>query len=257
MRSRSARRRSPPASKAFDLLLVGVPQPGVARHGRGSAAWCRARRCRAPSAGCSGVLYASADSRAIRAAASANSEIRSRDAVLPERGEIGAEGVGLDRIDADVEVRVVDRPDDVWAGDVQDLVAALELIEVLPASGRNPAASCPLRRPRSQHAATVWYGGLRRRRRSGHRASRENNRPRPTSWAELPRCGAQVPLRRDGYSEAHARLPSSAGRDLRDLVDPVVVMAFGGWNDAGNAATGASRTSCRDIPGRIGLRTGP
>jgi proteasome assembly chaperone (PAC2) family protein len=33
--------------------------------------------------------------------------------------------------------------------------------------------------------------------------------------------------------------PSSTGRDLRDLVDPVVVMAFGGWNDAGNAATGA------------------
>jgi proteasome assembly chaperone (PAC2) family protein len=32
---------------------------------------------------------------------------------------------------------------------------------------------------------------------------------------------------------------SLAGRDLRDLVDPVVVMAFGGWNDAGNAATGA------------------
>ena len=28
-----------------------------------------------------------------------------------------------------------------------------------------------------------------------------------------------------------------AGRDLRDLVDPVVVIAFGGWNDAGNAAT--------------------
>ena len=30
-----------------------------------------------------------------------------------------------------------------------------------------------------------------------------------------------------------------AARDLRDLVDPVVVVAFGGWNDAGNAATGA------------------
>jgi predicted ATP-grasp superfamily ATP-dependent carboligase len=28
-------------------------------------------------------------------------------------------------------------------------------------------------------------------------------------------------------------------RDLRDLVEPVVVVAFGGWNDAGNAATGA------------------
>ena len=33
--------------------------------------------------------------------------------------------------------------------------------------------------------------------------------------------------------------PSSVNRDLRDLVDPVVVVAFGGWNDAGNAATGA------------------
>ena len=33
--------------------------------------------------------------------------------------------------------------------------------------------------------------------------------------------------------------PSSATRDLRDLANPVVVMAFGGWNDAGNAATGA------------------
>ena len=34
-----------------------------------------------------------------------------------------------------------------------------------------------------------------------------------------------------GGSEGH-------GRDLRELVDPVVVVAFGGWNDAGNAATG-------------------
>jgi hypothetical protein len=30
-----------------------------------------------------------------------------------------------------------------------------------------------------------------------------------------------------------------SSRDLRDLTDPVVVVAFGGWNDAGNAATGA------------------
>jgi proteasome assembly chaperone (PAC2) family protein len=28
-------------------------------------------------------------------------------------------------------------------------------------------------------------------------------------------------------------------RDLRDLVDPVVVIGFSGWNDAGNAASGA------------------
>jgi hypothetical protein len=30
-----------------------------------------------------------------------------------------------------------------------------------------------------------------------------------------------------------------SSRDLRDLNDPVVVVAFGGWNDAGSAATGA------------------
>lgn len=34
-------------------------------------------------------------------------------------------------------------------------------------------------------------------------------------------------------------MADSPVRDLRDLVDPVVVVAFGGWNDAGNAATAA------------------
>ena len=54
-----------------------------------------------------------------------------RNAVLPQRGEISAEGVGLDRIDADAEVRVMNRPHDIWTGDVQDLVAALQLLKVL------------------------------------------------------------------------------------------------------------------------------
>nr|WP_294697008.1 PAC2 family protein [uncultured Friedmanniella sp.] len=34
-------------------------------------------------------------------------------------------------------------------------------------------------------------------------------------------------------------MPDVPSRDLRDLNDPVVVVAFGGWNDAGSAATGA------------------
>ena len=34
-------------------------------------------------------------------------------------------------------------------------------------------------------------------------------------------------------------MPDLPNRDLRDLNDPVVVVAFGGWNDAGSAATGA------------------
>ena len=52
------------------------------------------------------------------------------DAVLAERGQVGTEGVGLDRVDADLEVGVVDGPDDVGPGAVQHLVAALELVEV-------------------------------------------------------------------------------------------------------------------------------
>ena len=39
-------------------------------------------------------------------------------------------------------------------------------------------------------------------------------------------------------SDSSGPVPGEA-RDLRDLVDPVVVVAFGGWNDAGNAATDA------------------
>jgi hypothetical protein len=39
-------------------------------------------------------------------------------------------------------------------------------------------------------------------------------------------------------SDSTGPVPGGA-RDLRDLVDPVVVVAFGGWNDAGNAATDA------------------
>jgi predicted ATP-grasp superfamily ATP-dependent carboligase len=34
-------------------------------------------------------------------------------------------------------------------------------------------------------------------------------------------------------------MSDASGHDLRDLSDPVVVVAFGGWNDAGSAATGA------------------
>ncbi|GAA3063196.1 hypothetical protein GCM10020000_53200 [Streptomyces olivoverticillatus] len=53
------------------------------------------------------------------------------DAVLAEVGEVRAEGVGLDAVDARREVRLVDRPDDVRARDVEDLVAALVPLEVV------------------------------------------------------------------------------------------------------------------------------
>ena len=53
------------------------------------------------------------------------------DAVLAEVGEVGAEGVGLDAVGADLEVGVVDRADHVRPGDVEDLVAALVALEVV------------------------------------------------------------------------------------------------------------------------------
>ncbi len=53
------------------------------------------------------------------------------DVVLGHRGVVRAEGVRLDAVHADAEVLLVDRADDVGAGDVQDLVAAFEVLEVV------------------------------------------------------------------------------------------------------------------------------
>ncbi|MQY13282.1 hypothetical protein SRB5_34260 [Streptomyces sp. RB5] len=53
------------------------------------------------------------------------------DLVLAHRGMVGAKGVRLDAVDTRGEVFVVHRAHDVGSGHVQDLVAALELLEVL------------------------------------------------------------------------------------------------------------------------------
>ena len=53
------------------------------------------------------------------------------DVVLGHGGVVCAERVGLDAVDAGLEVGLVDRTDDVGPGEVEDLVAALEVLEVL------------------------------------------------------------------------------------------------------------------------------
>jgi hypothetical protein len=53
------------------------------------------------------------------------------DAVLAEVAEVRAEGVRLDAVDADREVGLVHRADDVGPGDVEDLVAPLVSLEVV------------------------------------------------------------------------------------------------------------------------------
>lgn len=58
-------------------------------------------------------------------------EIAFGDVVLGEGRVVRAEGVGLDAVHAHREVRLVDGAHDVGAGDVEDLVAAFELLEVL------------------------------------------------------------------------------------------------------------------------------
>ena len=53
------------------------------------------------------------------------------DVVLVEVGPVGAEGVGLDDVGARLEVPLVHTEDGVGTRDVQDLVAALEVLEVV------------------------------------------------------------------------------------------------------------------------------
>ena len=49
----------------------------------------------------------------------------------------------------------------------------------------------------------------------------------------------------------------STGRGLRDLTDPLVVVAFGGWNDAGNAASQAVEHLAETLGARPGFSIDP
>jgi hypothetical protein len=77
------------------------------------------------------AVNSSATSRAIRTPASESSKIPVRDVVLGQSGVVGAERVCLHPVDADGEVRLVHRAHDVRPRDVEDLVAAFQLLEVV------------------------------------------------------------------------------------------------------------------------------
>ncbi len=49
----------------------------------------------------------------------------------------------------------------------------------------------------------------------------------------------------------------STGKGLRDLTDPLVVVAFGGWNDAGNAASQAVEHLAETLGARPGFSIDP
>ena len=179
--------------------------------------------------GWSAVDQASAASRAIAAPADASSRIRSLDAVLAEVAQVRAEGVGLDAVDADGEVGVVHGAHDVGTGDVEDLVAALVALEVVERGvGRlEHRAHGAIRHDDALGEGTAKEVGAAAHRRQSMRA-----RALRRSWT-----AARVGLtgrRRSPEGGSVSQQPS-----VPPLRDPVMVAAFEGWNDAGEAASGA------------------
>ncbi len=241
MRSASA----PPAIRPRRLLCVGVAQR------RRTATWPRVgslvpgpiepstKRGRLGGGPAVGRLAGDAGRRPAKLVDALG------DAVLAEVGEVGAEGVGLDAVDARPRGRRRGHAaHDVGPGDVEDLVAALVPLEVVEGRGRWPGASCPSRRRRRRHARRGrsqeearsgcshghglhgWYGGLRRATEAG----------RDVGWSRSPQRGQRGRPTTEAWRDR-------ARRTSQRCVDPVMIAAFEGWNDAGEAATPRSPTS--------------
>ena len=120
----------PPSSMPATCCVVGVPQRGVrrvAQRGQLGAGPDRAEH----EAGLAGGAELVGLGAGQRGAGPGQLEDPVGDVVLGQVGQVGAEGVGLDRVDPDLEVGAVHRPDDVRPGHVEDLVAALEAGEVV------------------------------------------------------------------------------------------------------------------------------
>ena len=145
------------AQQARDLLLVGVAQGGeadVAEGGQLGAGADAAEHAARPVGRAVPVGGLPGDP----GGGGGQLEDPVGDAVLPERGQVGAEGVGLDSVDAGVEVGGVDGPDHVGPGDVEDLVAALEPLEV----GQDGSWACSIV-PMAPSAMTTRWDRAERR----------------------------------------------------------------------------------------------
>jgi nucleotide-binding universal stress UspA family protein len=119
------------------------------------------------------------------------------DAVLAEVAEVGAEGVGLDRVAAHVEVRRMHAPDDVGPRDVEDLVAALVALEVVEpeVGGLQHGAHRAVGDddPLAQRCEQVGSAGRRAARRPGGRGHAPNLRGSAGEGRQaLPLCETRV-----------------------------------------------------------------
>ena len=191
--------------QAGGVLLVRVAQRARTRRARGWAAWCPARSSRARTGAAPGCSSASAASRAIRAPASDSSRIRCGMSYSARLAQVGAEGVGLHAVRAGGQVGVVHSAHHVRPGDVEDLVAPLQPLEVVegqvgglqhrphrPVGDEDPVGQHiqqrsphgsrlvrPLRhrsRPRRSHILSAGSPRPVRRRAAGRRADRRGRR---------------------------------------------------------------------------------
>ena len=115
---------------AGDLLLVGVAQDAVMHVAEGRQLRAGADRAEHPAraVGCRPPV---GDLLGQRGAGAGQFADPLDDVVLAEVGPVGAERVRLDGVRARPEVGVVHVAHDVGPGDVEDLVAALEALEVV------------------------------------------------------------------------------------------------------------------------------
>ena len=203
------------------------PAARCTARGRASAAWCRARPSRARTGAGPAVLNSSASARASAAPAWASSKIRSAMSYSARLARLAPKVFVSIASTPDLEVGAVHRPDDVRPGHVEDLVAALEAGEVVHRR--------VLGLQHRAHRAVRHENALGERGQQGVRGG----------WSLLQGNSS----RRSGCRYLRpawgvARAPCGRRRltcvsEIPDLRNPVMIAAFEGWNDAGDAATAA------------------
>ena len=124
----------PAAQQAGHVVLVGVAQVGEAGMAEGRQLGAGADRAEHPPGAAAGA--GRVGGRAGDPGPGLGQLLGPLlDPVFPQVAEVGAERVGGDAVHPGREVGVVDGPDDVRPGEVEDLVAALMAVEVAEGDG--------------------------------------------------------------------------------------------------------------------------
>ena len=160
------------------------------------------------------------------------------DVVVAEIGQIAAERVGLDRVRTGLEVGTVDGLDHIRPGVVEDLVAALEIVEVVEGEiGRLKL---------SAHGAVAHHDPLRQGVEQIGVVGAIVHISHIDRVVALSNMRDRVPMALPAATQGLRWRSDPVGcerlqerSDLPKLNDTVVVAAFEGWNDAGDAASDA------------------